>query len=63
MVMQSLWEGGGVNKMHCGLCENGELLIYAQITNYDCDSGSGQITDSDIQISTALYFLVRKFQA
>ena len=47
--------------MHYGLPENGELLIYTQITNYDC--GSGQITDSDIQISTGIYFLALKFQA
>ena len=47
--------------MYYGLPENGELLIYTQTTNYDC--GPGQITDSDIQISTGIYFLARKFQA
>ena len=63
MVMENLGggEGEGVKKMHYGLPENGEWLIYTQITNYDC--GSGQITDSDIQISTGIYFLARKFQA
>ena len=52
--------GRGVEKMYYGLPENNELLIYTQITNYDC--GSGQITDSDIQISIGIYFLAGKFQ-
>ena len=50
MVMEKLGGGGGGNKMHCGLCENGEWTIKNPLFSEGC-----LVVDLELTLLQSIY--------